>query len=66
MLFVAYNFPPHGGVGVQRSLKFVKYLPKYGWHPLVVAADVNAGSVRDDSLLADIPSEASVTSRGWF
>lgn len=56
VLFISYNFPPHGGAGVQRSLKFVKYLPQFGWRPLVIAADPDAGPVRDDSLLADIPA----------
>lgn len=36
VLFVAYFFPPLGGAGVQRSLKFVRYLPELGWEPTVL------------------------------
>jgi hypothetical protein len=38
VLMLCYYFPPLAGGGVQRSAKFVKYLPRYGWQPLVVAA----------------------------
>ena len=38
VLVVAYNFPPIGGVGVQRTLKFVTYLPRWGWDPVVLTA----------------------------
>lgn len=36
VLFLAYYFPPLGGGGVQRSLKFVRYLPEHGYEPVVV------------------------------
>ena len=35
VLVIAYYFPPMGLSGVQRTLKFVKYLPAEGWLPLV-------------------------------
>ena len=57
---IAYNFPPHGGVGVQRSLKFVKYLPTFGWRPLVIAGDADAGAVQDESLLQQISPTAYI------
>jgi len=60
VLFITYNFPPHGGAGVQRSLKFVKYLPQFGWKPLVIAADPDAGPVQDASLAKDIPAGTRV------
>ena len=37
-LIIAYYFPPAGGSAVQRILKFVKYLPQYGWQPVVLTA----------------------------
>ena len=59
LLFLAYFFPPRGGAGVQRSVKFAKYLPQFGWKPLVIAhggmAD-NASGVMDPTLLKDLPS----------
>lgn len=60
VLFVAHGFPPHGGAGVQRSAKFVKYLPENGWRPLVVTSAEDASPVRDPSLLSDIPAEVPV------
>jgi glycosyltransferase involved in cell wall biosynthesis len=36
LLFICYCFPPVGGAGVQRSAKFVKYLPEFGWRPIVL------------------------------
>ncbi|MGQ9628946.1 MAG: glycosyltransferase family 4 protein [bacterium] len=54
-LMVAYYFPPTGGAGVQRPLKLAKYLPRFGWEPVVLTPEhVNFHS-RDPSLLAEIP-----------
>ena len=47
VLYLAYFFPPRGGAAVQRSLKFAKYLPQFGWRPLVVA---NGGAIEDKTL----------------
>jgi glycosyltransferase involved in cell wall biosynthesis len=60
VLFISYNFPPNGGPGVQRSLKFVKYLPRYGWQPLVITSSAEASYVQDPSLLEDIPAETFI------
>ena len=60
VLMIAYAFPPVGGSGVQRSAKFAKYLPKFGWMPTVWAADQPEGFPADDSLAADLPSELRV------
>src|SRR5215467_8305543 len=38
VLFIAYTFPPVGGAGVQRTTKFVKYLPQFGWNASVLTA----------------------------
>src|SRR4030042_1927211 len=57
-LFLTYFFPPLGGSGVQRSLKFAKYLPEFGWEPTVITAKPNPrNSIEqglDVSLLDDI------------
>ena len=60
VLFIAYNFPPAGGAGVQRSLKFIKYLPQFGWQPVVITATSNAYPVCDESLWADVPADTPV------
>jgi glycosyltransferase involved in cell wall biosynthesis len=43
VLFIAYHFPPVGGAGVQRSHKFVRYLPNEGFLPIVVTGPGPAG-----------------------
>lgn len=62
VLIITYYFPPAGGAGVQRWLKFVKYLPQYGCEPLVLTVDGNYASYpqKDASLAADIPSGLKV------
>ena len=66
LFYLAYFFPPRGGAAVQRSLKFAKYLPQFGWEPLVVAnggATVqqdNATKVQDPTLLEELSDDAVV------
>lgn len=62
VLIITYYFPPAGGAGVQRWLKFVKYLPQYGCEPIVLTVDGNCASYpqKDASLAADIPSGLKV------
>ncbi|MDD3741819.1 MAG: glycosyl transferase family 1, partial [Bacteroidales bacterium] len=37
VLIITYYWPPSGGIGVHRCLKFVKYLRDFGWEPIVYA-----------------------------
>jgi glycosyltransferase involved in cell wall biosynthesis len=60
ILFLVYEFPPAGGAGVQRMLKFVKYLPEFGWRPIVVTATPETHAVRDDTLSVDVPPATPV------
>lgn len=60
VLIIAYYWPPSGGSGVQRWLKFVKYLPEFGWKPYVFTPANPSFAIRDESLLKDIPAEAEV------
>lgn len=60
VLMIAYAFPPTGGSGVQRSAKFAKYLPSFGWHPTVWTVDGADGFPRDQTLLEDIPPEVNI------
>ena len=57
LLVITYYWPPSGGAGVQRCLKWVKYLPTLGVEPtvLTVEADQATYPVRDESLLHDVP-----------
>jgi glycosyltransferase involved in cell wall biosynthesis len=62
VVVVQYFFPPLGGAGVPRVLKFVKYLPELGWDVAVITSGRQARwyGVRDESLLADVPSGVRV------
>jgi len=60
VLIISYYWPPSGGPGVQRWVKFVKYLPSNGFKPIVVVPDNPEYPVIDHSLEADIPAEAEI------
>lgn len=62
VLIVAYYWPPSGGAGVQRWLKFVKYLPQFGVQPVVVTVNPEYASyaVTDESLIADVAAGVEV------
>ncbi|BDC53167.1 hypothetical protein F183_A54820 (plasmid) [Bryobacterales bacterium F-183] len=63
ILYAAYFFPPMGGAGVQRSQKFVRYLPEQGILPEVLTSPL-AGDLpwapKDESLADEIPSVVPV------
>ncbi len=63
ILYIAQFFPPTGGAGVQRSSKFVKYLPGFGLMPVVITGHRNPShswSPEDQSLLEDVPATIPV------
>ncbi len=60
VLIITYYWPPSGGSGVQRWLKFVKYLPGFGCEPYVFTPENPAFQLRDESLLSDVPKEAEI------
>jgi len=60
ILVVTYYWPPSGGSGVQRWLKFTKYLPSFGVEPHIYTPSNPDFNVKDDKLINDIPSEAVV------
>ncbi len=53
VLVIAYYFPPMGLSGVQRTLKFVKYMSKYNWEPTVLTAGDVGYYAHDNSLLKE-------------
>lgn len=50
VLIIAYYFPPMGLSGVQRTLKFAKFLPEYGWKPMVLTSPISPYYAFDDTL----------------
>jgi glycosyltransferase involved in cell wall biosynthesis len=66
VLFVTYYFPPSGGPGVQRSLKFAKYLPSFGWAPTVLTVRPERASYPslDLKMMEEIPPGLPVERTG--
>ncbi|MCG3154075.1 MAG: hypothetical protein DKINENOH_00667 [bacterium] len=61
VLVIAYYFPPLGGGGTQRTLKFVRYLPEFGWQPHLLTVRQAHHLVQDESLLPEIPRDLPIT-----
>ena len=53
LLYIAYYFPPMGLSGVQRTVKFAKYLPDYGWKPHILTYTPNSFYAFDETLNED-------------
>ena len=60
VLVIAYYWPPSGGSGVQRWVKFVKYLPAQGWEPVVFAPEKADYPSLDPSLGDEVPASVEV------
>ncbi|MFY9222398.1 MAG: glycosyltransferase [Blastocatellia bacterium] len=62
VLVIAHDFPPFGGGGVLRVLKFAKYLPEFGWKPIVLSVDPTYYPVGllDSSLMSEIPEQVKI------
>lgn len=54
VLYIVYYFPPMGSSGVQRPLKFVKYLNAFGWNPIVLTPHPGAYHTFDESLQEEL------------
>ncbi len=60
VLIITYYWPPTGGAGVQRWLKFSKYFRKFGWEPVIYTPSNPDFPINDDTLLKDIPKDLTV------
>lgn len=60
VLIISYYWPPSGGAGVQRWLKFTKYLREFGWDPVIYTPENAEIPVIDKSLEKDIPKNTTV------
>ena len=63
VLMISYRFPPQGGVGSQRAAKFAKYLPCFGWQPIVLTvkhSDTVEFSNKSCQELASLPQDVKV------
>lgn len=64
LLILSYYFPPHGGAGTQRFAKFARYLPEFGYRPIVVTSDAenrhDSAPYADTTLCEEIGAEVKV------
>jgi galactitol-specific phosphotransferase system IIB component len=60
LLIITYYFPPAGGPGVQRWLKFVKYLPEFDIQPIVYVPENPTYPIIDEGLVSQISDKVIV------
>jgi len=60
VLLITYYWPPAGGSGVQRWLKFIKYFSSYGIEPIVFTVKNPNYAVEDKTLLEEVPEDLQV------
>jgi len=60
VLMIAFHYPPEGGSGMQRTLKFSKYLPLFGWNTYILTVKENVYELKDESFLKEIPNSVKV------
>ena len=60
VLIISYYWPPNGGAGVYRWLKMSKYLPEFGWQPVVYTPENPEVVAEDPGLLKDVGAAVEV------
>lgn len=60
VLIITYYWPPAGGPGVQRWLKFAKYLPEFGWKPIIYTPENPSYPIVDETLLREVPKDIEI------
>lgn len=66
VLIITYYWPPGSGPGVQRFLKFSKYLREFGWEPIILTVENGSYPSVDPSLEKEIPSNLKVVKTKTF
>lgn len=59
-MIITYYWPPTGGAGVQRWLKFSKYFREFGWEPIIYTPSNPDFPINDETLLKDIPKDLTI------
>ncbi|GEL12351.1 Glycosyltransferase Family 4 [Flavobacterium glycines] len=66
VLVITYYWPPAGGPGVQRWLKFVKYLPDFGVQPIVYVPENPTYPIVDENLISEVSDKAIILKQKIF
>lgn len=65
LLMIAYHFPPlRGSSGIQRTLRFAKFLPEFGWEPIILTISPRAYPEIADDQLDEVSADVRVC-RAW-
>ena len=60
VLIISTHFAPDAHVGAKRIIKFCKYLPQYGWQPIVLTSDISDYHRLDETLLDQLPKDVEI------
>ena len=60
VLIITYYWPPSGSSAVQRVLKFSKYLPEFGWQPIILTVNSGQYNALDKSFEDEIPDSEKI------
>src|SRR4051812_1876933 len=66
VLIITYYWPPAGGPGVQRWLKFVKYLPEFGIEPIVYIPENPTYPIIDEALAGEVSANTVILKKKIF
>ena len=66
VLIISYYWPPSGGIGVHRCLKFAKYLREYGWEPVIYAPENAQYPYFDETNFKHIHQNITILKRKKF
>ena len=66
VLFITFFWPPSGKATLHWPLKIIKYLPEYGWQPVVLTVNEDTFSAKDESLLREVDKNLKVIKTGYF
>lgn len=66
LLIITYYWPPAGGPGVQRWLKFIKYLPEFGVKPIVYIPENPTYPIVDENLLSEVSDKTVIIKHKIF
>ncbi len=66
ILIITYYWPPSGGPGVQRWLKFVKYLPDFGVQPIVYIPENPTYPIVDENLVEEVSDKVIILKHKIF
>jgi len=63
VLIITYYWPPAGGIGVVRWVKFAKYLREHGWEPIIYTTSNGSYPLKDTSMEKDVPVDLKIIKR---